>query len=318
LNWRNLFIKIIDNWPVKILSLALAIILFVFHRVSTLETRFISAPIIIEHLNGMMPASPYPRIIRMSIRGEATNIYSILEDDIEVFVDMARFTSPGTYIVPVQWRNKGTVQGVQPLQISVDPVQITLVVDYRISKLVPVNASFRGNVEAGFSMTSYNLNPQQVIIDGPAELMGAVSELFTEIIDLDGRRNDFSIAANIVQDDPLIVIRGSGVAEFIGRINPIISARDIRNVPIVVTGIREGFIAELEINTASIHLEGDNLDEVNSFIPPPEFLRVDCSGISEPGTYILRVLTGTSENITFRSEPMEVTITIRQTGGRYQ
>jgi hypothetical protein len=312
LNWRKFLIKIADNWPAKILSLALAIILFVFHRVSTLETRVFSAPIAIEHLEGMMPSSPYPRMIRVNLRGDATSVYSILEDDIEVYVDMARFTSPGTYVVPVQWRNKSTVQGAQPLQISVDPMQITLAVDFRISKFVPVIASFRGHVEAGFNMTSFNLNPSQVIIDGPAELMSTINELHTELIDLDGRNNDFSIAKNILLSDPLILIRGNGISEFNGFISQIIPARDISGVPIIITGIREGFIAELEINIASVHLEGDNLDEVNSFTPPPEFLRVDCSGISEPGTYILRVLTGTAENIIFRTEPMEVTIRIRQ------
>jgi len=304
-----------DNWPVKIISLALAILLFIFHRVSTLETRFFSTPIIIEHLNGLMPASPYPRMIRVSLRGEAAGVYSFLEDGIEVFVDMAAFNSPGIYVVPVQWRQIGAVQGAQPIQISVDPVQITLAVDYRISKFVPVIASFRGQVDAGFHMTSFTLNPSQVIVDGPAELMSTIFELHTEHIDLGGRRNNFSITANILQSDPLIVIRGNGLTEFSGRISPIIPARNIRNVPIAVTGIREGFVAELEIRAASLHLEGDDLNEVNSFVLPPEFLRVDCSGISEPGTYILRVLTGTAENIIFRAEPMEVTVRIRQTEG---
>jgi hypothetical protein len=314
LNWNNLFAKIMDNWPAKILCLALAIVVYVFHRVSTLETRFFSAPIVIEHLEGMMPASPYPRMIRVSLRGDAASVYSFLEDDIEVFVDMARFTSPGTYAVPVQWRITNAAQGAHPLQISIDPVQITLAVDYRISKFVPVIAGFRGQVEAGFNMTSYNLNPSQVIVDGPAELMSTISELHTEPIDLGGRRTNFSITANIQLHDPLTVFRGSGLTEFSGRISPIIPARNIRNVPIAVTGIREGFSAELEVRAASVHLEGDNLNEVNSFVLPPEFLRVDCSGITEPGTYVLRVLTGTAENITFRAEPMEVTIRIRQAG----
>jgi YbbR domain-containing protein len=310
LNWRNLFAKIVRNWPAKILSLALAIILFTFHRISILETRFFSTPIIIENLNGMMPAGQYPRMIRVSVRGESNSVYSILEDDIETYVDMSRINTRGTYVVPVQWRKRSAVQGAQPIQISVEPIQITLAVDYRISKLVPVTASFRGQVETGYNMTSFSLNPSQVIIDGPAELMGGVSELHTEFIDLGGRRNNFSITAHILQSDPLIIIRGNGTTEFNGLISQIIPARNILNVPITITGIREGFTAELEIQTTSVHLEGDNLDEVNRFILPPEFLIVDCSGISEPGTYVLRVQTGTAENISFRPELMEVTVRI--------
>ena len=310
MNWRKLLAKLVNNWPAKVLSLALAIILFVFHRVSSLETRFFSAPITIEHLYGMMPSSPYAMMIRVSLRGETQNVHSILEDDIEVYVDMANNTAPGAYIVPVQWRTKGTAQGVQPLQISVDPREISLVVDTRISKLVPVSANFRGQVDAGYVMSSYNFNPPYVIVDGPAEFMGSISELHTELIDLDGRRNDFSISVNILRSDPLIAIRGNGTTELNGKISQIIPIRDIRNVPIAITGIREGFRAELEIQAASIHLEGDNLYAVNNFIPSPEFLRIDCSGISEPGTYVLRVLAGSAENIIFRTEPMEVTVRI--------
>ena len=313
MNWRNLFAKVVHNWPAKVLSLTLAIILFVFHRMSIQETRYFSTPIIIENLNSMMPAAQYPRMIRVSIRGEANTIYSIMEDDIETYIDMSNIETRGNYVVPVQWRKRGAALGVQPLQISVDPMQITLAVDFRISKFVPVIANFRGRVETGYNMTSFSLNPSQVIVDGPAELMGSITELHTELIDLDGRRSDFSKTANIMRGDPLIMIRGNGTTEFYGRIHQVIPARDIRNVPIVITGIREGFTAELEISAANVHLEGDNLDEVNSFILPPEFLRVDCSGINEPGTYVLRVLTGTAENIIFRTEPIEVTIRITQT-----
>jgi len=313
LNWRNIVTGAANNWPAKALSLVLAIVLFVFHRMSTLETRFFSTPMVIEHLEGIVPASLYPRMVRVSIRGDANSIYSILEGDIETYVDMTMFNTPGTHVVPVQWRKTGMIQGAQPLQISVDPAQITLSVDYRISKLVPVIASFRGQVETGYNMTSFSLYPPQVIIDGPAELMGSISELHTEFIDLGGRRSDFTITANILRSDPLIAIRGGETTEFAGNISQIIPARNITNVPIAVIGVREGFTAELEINTASIHLEGDNLDAVSSFVPPPEFLRVDCSWISEPGTYVLRVLTGTAENIIFRAEPMEVTVRITQT-----
>jgi YbbR domain-containing protein len=314
LNWNKLIAKALENWPAKVISLALALVLFVFHRISTLETRSFFTPIVIEYLDGMMPASPYPQIIRVSLRGEANIIYSVMDGDIETFVDMGRFYAPGTYIVPVQWRKIGTAQGVELLQISVDPPEITFTLDHKISKFVPLYANFRGQVEAGFNMTSFVLNPSYIIIDGPAEIMSNISGLNTEFIDLDGRRSNFSMAVNILQREPLVIIRGTGTSEFSGIISPIIPARDIPNIPIAITGVREGFSAQLEIRAASIHLEGDNLDEVNSFIPPLDFLRVDCSGISEPGTYILRVLVGEAENINFRTEPREVTVRIYLAG----
>jgi YbbR domain-containing protein len=310
LNGKKLFAKAVQNWPVKVLSLALAIVLFVFHRMSTLETRHFFAPLIIENLNAMMPSGAYPRIIKVSLHGEAGSINSILENDIEAYVDMDKYAAPGVYRVSVQWRKKNTALGVEPLQILVDPSDITFSLDRKLSKFVPLSASFSGQVEAGFNMTSFSLSPSQIIIDGPAGLMGGVSELHTELIDLDGRRSDFSLTAKIMQRDPLVVIRGSGTTEFFGVINQIIPVRNISNVPIIVTGIKDGFTAELEVKTGNIHLEGDNLDAVNTFVTSFDFLKIDCSGISGPGTYVLRVLSGTAGNIIFNIEPKEVKIQV--------
>jgi hypothetical protein len=316
LNYSVLFARLVRNWPAKVLSIGLAIILFVFYRMSSLETRFFSVPLVVEHLSSMMPSNYYPRTIRVSLRGEANAIFSVLEDDIVAYVDMAKLQTPGLYVVPVQWRKSGTAQGTEPLQVTVDPVEIKFVLDRKISKFVPLIPAFHGQVDSGFSMTSYFLNPNQVIIDGPAELMGSVLELNTDIIDLDGRRSDFSGTVNILHRDPLIVLRGNGTTEFYGIISRIIPVRNIPGVPIIITGLKEGFRAEPEIVTANIHMEGDNQAAVDSFAPPQDFLRIDCSGINEPGIYILRLQSGEAEDVTFRVEPDEVKIQISYAEGR--
>jgi len=257
-------------------------------------------------------------MVRVTLKGEAISIFPIVESDIEVFVEMEKYTAPGKYLVPVQWRKKGTALGVEPLQITVDPAEINFTLDYKISKLVPLLPSFRGQVDSGFIMTSYTLNPNQIIVDGPAELMVNISELYTEPIDLDGRRSDFSGTVNIFHREPLILIRGSGNSVFSGVISQFIPVRNIMNIPIAVTGIMEGLTGELETKTGSIFLEADNREAVDRFEPPPDFLKVDCSGIIESGNYILRVIAesqaGTMEGITLRVVPEEVGIVIRAAG----
>ena len=299
-----------ENWPVKVLCIGLAIILAIYHQLSSLERRFFSVPLRVEHLGTLMPSSSYPRMIRVSLRGEANSIYPILEDDIEAYIDMESYTSPGTYTVPVQWRKEGTALGVEPLQVTVDPMEISITLDLKISKFVPLAAHLEGKVEDGFIMSSYSLNPTQIIIDGPAELMGSISGLETEAIDLDGRSSDFSVMVNILNRDPLIAIRGQGTTEFRGNITRLIAVRNISDVPVIITGIGEGLIGELETRTANVHLEGKNQAALDNFRPPPDFLTVDCSGISVSGAYVLRVLAGTADNVIISTDPEEVTIQI--------
>ena len=224
MNFRKLFAKAAENWPAKILSLGLAIILFVFHKMNTLEERFFSVPLRVENISGLVPANSYPHMIRVSLRGEANGISPILEDDLEVFIDVDDFDMPGIVTVPVQWRKKGTALMAEPLQITVDPIQITLVLDYRIQKVVPLAASFRGQVEDGYVMTSYSLEPKHAVIDGPAELVWGITEIKTELINLSGARSDFYRTVNLLPSDPLVSVREIRSAEFHGIIG--------RNLPV--------------------------------------------------------------------------------------
>ena len=318
MNLNRLLARAVKNWPAKVLCIGLAVILFIFHRLSNIESRFFSVPLRTEQMSSLMPSSSYPRMIRVSLRGEANSIFPILEEDIEVFVDMEKYNTPGTYHVPVQWRKKGTALRVDTLQVTVDPAEISFTLDYKISKFVPLIPSFQGKVDSGYTMTSFTLNPNQIIIDGPAELMVNITELYTEPIDLDGRRSDFSANVNIFQRDPLIVFRGTGSSVFNGAISQLIPVRNFLDVPIAITGLMEGLAGELAVKTGNIHLEGGNQGAVNRFEPGSDFLRVDCSGITESGIYILRVQTDTNpdtmEGIRIRVSPEEVSIIISAAG----
>ena len=310
MNWKKIFARAVENWPAKVLSIGLAIILFVFHRMSLLETRFFYVPLHVENLGAMMPANSYPRMIRISLRGEAGIIYSVLEEDIDAYVDMSGFSSRGTYHVPVQWRTGGVAQGLESLQVTVEPMEIPFVLDHRISKLVPLTANFRGQVDSGYTLDSYYLNPDHVIIDGPAELVAGIYELHTDYINMDGRISSFSEFTSVPDTNPLIVIRGDGRVEFQGSISRLLPVRNIPVVPVIVTGLNEGLRAELETVFIDLNLEGENRENVDRFMVNGDFVRIDCSGITEPGTYVLNVLTGSVPGLRFRAEPNEITVRI--------
>jgi len=175
---------------------------------------------------------------------------------------------------------------------------------------VPIAVNFAGQVEAGYNMNSYSIEPNQIVVEGPATLMGSLSELQTELIDLSGRRSDFSVNASILHTDPLVVIRGEGTVIFSASVSQIILVRNISNVPISVTGLDEQFIVEPGVMTANVHIEGNDSNAVETFRPPGGFLRIDCSQISESGEYVLSVLVQAVAGLSIRVEPREVKIQI--------
>ena len=282
---------------------------------STLEERFFSVPLRVESNGVLMPSSTYPSIVRINLRGEGNTIHPIVEDDIDAFIDIDKFDVPGAHTLPVQWRKKSTALGAEPLQITVEPAEITLVLDYRIHKIVPLVPKFQGQVDSGYAMTSYTVNPSQVIIDGPMELVWHTLQVSTEPVDLDGARDDFTMTVDVLSPDPLLTVRGTRKAEFHGIINHIVLVRNVSNIPITITNLMKGLTGDLEIRTAAVHLEGEDQNELNRFVPENDFLFIDCSKITSPGTYTLKVQSGTAENLRLRVEPNEVNVRIGSAAG---
>jgi len=310
LNSRKPIIRLFNNWPAKMLSIALALILFVFHRMSTLATRTFSIPLALETSSTLVPSSLYPQSVRITMRGEDDSIRAIADGDIEAFVDFRRHETEGYYRAPVQIRKKGSAIGVEPLEISVNPMEVSVQLDIRINKTLPVSADISGKVATGFDLIDYAISPQEIVVSGPVGILEDLLELRTEPVELDGRRSDFNIEVNISRDNPFLTFRGSGMVEFQGLIRPSVPVRNIEDIPIALTRLDPRFEANLGGITGSIRLEGD-YSQLDNFIPGPLFLSVDCSRIAGPGSYTLPIRADVPFGLfLIRSEPEELNIVI--------
>jgi len=221
MNSRELLVKITEKWPVKILSIAAALLISVLYKMNTLETRFFSAPLHVESADMMVPASSYPQTVKVNLRGEKNSIFPILEEDIEAYIDLSRYSTENSYRIPVQIRKKGSALGIEPLEITVEPVDIYIKLENKISRTAKVSPSFRGFITEGYEMTSQLLIPSSIIAEGPRSSMEALYEFNTGIIDLNGRFEDFSVMINIIINDPLIISHGNKMIEYRATIKPI-------------------------------------------------------------------------------------------------
>jgi len=226
---RELFVKITEKWPVKILSLAAALLISFFYKMSTLETRFFSVPLHVESTDLLVPASSYPQMVKINLRGEKNSIFPILDEDIEAYIDLGKYTLENTYRIPVQIRKKGSVLGIEPLEITVEPADILIKLENKTSRTVDISPSFHGFIAEGYDMSSQIINPSSVTVEGPRSNVEALQEINTAEIDLDGRNKDFSILINIINNDPLIVIHGSRMIEYRATIKQIARETQVYN-----------------------------------------------------------------------------------------
>jgi YbbR domain-containing protein len=304
------FIRMSENWPAKVISIALALVLFIFYRMSLLEERFFSVPLQVETDQGLVPASSYPRMVRVTLRGDANTIYPILEEDVEAYIDLAKYTETGTYRAAIQVRKKGTALIAEPLEIGVDPLELTLELDRRLSKNVHLTANFQGSLEPGYELSSHTLDPSQVVVDGPAKLLENINELSTDFIERSGRNTDFSATVHILNRDPLLVIRGNGTAEFRGFIRERTAAEDFRNQPIQINNLNDDFTGVLSIASGFVRLEGGQRS-IQELPAGQITLTVDCSLIDSTGDYLLPVTVIVPPLFALiRQNPENVTVTV--------
>lgn len=226
MNSAKLLLKITEKWHIKVLSVAAALIISIFYRMNTLETRFLTVPLMVEASETLTPAVVFASAVRVSLRGETEGIHPILEEDIEAFIDLTRFTSEGIYRAPVQVRKKGNALGVEPLEISVLPIEIPIILEQKVTRNIPVFPVFRGTVAEDFELTNQSVIPASIIAEGPRSLIDNQVEFITETINLDRRHENFSIMVNVINDNPLISIHGNRMIEYRGTISRIMREED--------------------------------------------------------------------------------------------
>jgi len=278
--YRELLVR---NWPAKIISLAAALILFMFYRINTLEERFFSVPLTVDPPVGLAVANPYPRSVRIRLRGQEESIFPILEDDIAVSADFARIKAEGEFRVPLRVSLGSTALGVTPLEIKVEPAEIVLYLEYRVDRSVEVVPVIRGLPAHGYELVQYTITPSVVDILGPRSQIQALERLMTEEIDVTGRSEDFLVRVRIASSNPLVTMPGGRSVEFQGIIREAEIIKTFEDIDIISLDLPTNLRLADPLPRGSIRLQGTQLD-IENLAPSQLRLVVDCSEIDYPVT----------------------------------
>jgi hypothetical protein len=311
---KGLAKRLLSNWPAKVLSLAAALLLFFFYRLNRLEDRYVSVPLSVSMNDEYVPSSQYPRSVRATLKGESSALSSIQEDDIHASLDLSGYRAEGQYRAPVQIERKGTALGVDPLEIRTDPSDVSITMEKRITRVVPVTPSFKGFLEPGYELLSFELSPSEVEISGPASSVNRAGDVQTDFIELAGRDSDFIVKVRIVKKDGLVSISGADSVEFRAVVQRSLAIRGFEDVPIVGEGLDPGLALASTLPLGSLRIRSSTTD-ITGFSPSAGILYVDLSGVRKAGNYQLKVLSRTPDGFTIeRFEPQSVQVEVGQAG----
>jgi len=292
--------RLVADWPAKALSLAAAFLVFLFYHLNRLEERFVSVPLSVVQGEEYVPSTMLPRSARLTLKGEPGALVTILEEDLRVSVDLSGAKAEGIAHAPLTVERRGSALGVDPLEISIDPAEVTVNLERKATKIVPITPSFRGYLSPGYELSTFDLEPAQAEISGPAGAISRTIDLSTDFIELTGRTSDFEAEVRIFPKDPLITVAGKQLSRFRATVQEAIEYRRFDGVAVEIAGLAEGFALAEAPPLCSLRVQSSR-EQLRDFILPANAVTLDLSGIKRAGIYNLPLVARLPEGFAIDS-----------------
>jgi YbbR domain-containing protein len=208
------------NTPAKVVSLAVAVVVFYFVRTTSLEERFITVPLEARISSRYTVTSGLPASATVTLRGEGDKIFLVSPDEIAVYVDLAGSRNEGVFRVPVLYEKRGEAAGLDPLEVTVEPAEVTATIEQVVSRTVRVLPVFSSGPPAGYVLTGYAADPGTVQVSGPRRTVQALQALPTVPVDLSETRESTVLSVKLDFDARLLKLTGASQVDLDVRIAP--------------------------------------------------------------------------------------------------
>ncbi len=192
---RELGHLIIDNKGAKLLSILLAILLFVLSRQPIAHVRFNGVPVEFQGVPaGMEIVNIDNPLVSVQLQGPRNLVMNLSSNQISVIANVTN-KEPGERIAHLQSNDVTRPDHVEVLQIS--PPSIRLRLERTASRLVKVVPRTDEELQPGLEIYDIRITPPSIEIEGPANEVGKTFTLETETINLAGKTASFEAIADV-------------------------------------------------------------------------------------------------------------------------
>lgn len=165
------------NLTYRIISILLALTLWLWvtmEKNPTME-KVLEIPLETRNLSQELMVAEQPDSITVRVEGPKNVMEDLTSRDVRAFVNLEEVVI-GTNLVTVEVLLPSAVQ-----LVSTNPSKVSITIDQVSEIQLPVELSVRGNPPSGFIRLEPDLNPSQVIIQGPKSLLETISRVFVEV-----------------------------------------------------------------------------------------------------------------------------------------
>ncbi len=282
----SFFKRLFYNWHVKLISLALAFILWKYVDTLNQKEKYLSVNLVVRNIpEGYTLTDEVPDYVKVVVKGKEEALSLLESRDLRAYVDLK-----GRYInevrLPVEIDRRNLPKGVVIKDINPDYIKIK--VEKIVEKRVDIVPVVIGKPAKGYILEDIEVTPKKVSIVGPQSILKKITSVYTEEIDISG------IKDTIKRDVPIFVKYSKVKLVDINTVRVSIKVetrfilKDIDGITIGFRNLHEGL--RIKNNNLKLKVKLKIPFYIKKDILPGDILAfVDCGNIDSPGSYRLQV-----------------------------
>ena len=220
----------VENLPLKLLSLALATVLWFMIAGEKTSEMGLSVPVELKNFpKDLELTGDAVNAVEVRLRASPSIIQSLGPQDVSAHVDLNGVVE-GEHIVNLTADSIRIPFGVKVVRIN--PSTLTLNLERTVQKVVPVRARLLGRPKAGYEVAEVTSNPPEVRVAGPKSRVQEVEGAFTEPVSVEAADTTVVENVNLGVEDPLLRIQGSNRVRVTARIAAVLPPMPVIGAPV--------------------------------------------------------------------------------------
>lgn len=285
---RSLIERMLDKWPAKIICLIISIFLYIFHQTSIIDKRNIVVPLKIVENGLVMHVGKVPSTVSVVVRGNDSDVKSVVPSDFEATVNLDEITEKGDYLIPVKISLSEKLMEFDPFEVKLRNHQVEVSVDLKDIKYVELVPSVVGEVAHGYTISSIEMNPSFIEISGAKSILDKISHIDTTKINVSNAKNTFSTDCEFLQVSKNFTIEDINPAKATVIITPLEYEKQFENNSVQILNLDDNFEIVSNLPKINVTLKG-TMPDLEPYEPGKNFVQLDCSLIKSEGIYSIPV-----------------------------
>lgn len=197
------------NIGLKVVATALGTLLWFTIGSDQMVERSVRVPLVFRNVPATLEIAPgAPDSVEVHLRGRASQLTGD-QGDVLLSLDLAD-AQPGSRLFQLRIDQVTAPFGTEVTQVF--PASVMLTLEATAERTVPVRATLDGAPGKGFAVGEVTVDPEEVIVVGPARPLGALKNAMTETIMIDGATATIVKVVNIGVADSALRLRGPRTA----------------------------------------------------------------------------------------------------------